>query len=201
MNHKENPGASASDIAAARLLLQKMGIDPADSLQDPAGTSEIPTFADYIPRVSQAVSDGTRRVYSTYWNRVVEAWGPETHHLGVPSREGPAHKHEGPRAHHPRVRQNGGDGAQRPRRQRAAAVRVPSRVRRRRARHPCVVQGPVIRATLCPASRCANIHRTTGAVTGSGSSLCARRPHAAWALFGCGPASASRYPYGGRPPR
>lgn len=49
MNHKENPGASASDIAAARLLLQKMGIDPADSLQDPAGTSEIPTFADYIP--------------------------------------------------------------------------------------------------------------------------------------------------------
>ena len=29
-----------------------------------------------FPRVSQAVSDGTRRVYSTYWNRVVEAWGP-----------------------------------------------------------------------------------------------------------------------------
>ncbi len=26
-------------------------------------------------------------------------------------------------------------------------------------------------------------------------------PHAACALFGCGPASASRYPYGGRPPR
>ena len=24
---------------------------------------------------------------------------------------------------------------------------------------------------------------------------------AAWALFGCGPASPSRYPYGGRPPR
>ena len=53
-----------------------MGIDPADLLQDPAEPSEIPTFADYIPRVSQAVGDGTRRVYSTYWNRVVEAWGP-----------------------------------------------------------------------------------------------------------------------------
>ena len=49
--------------------------------------------------------------------------------------------------------------------------------------------------------RCANIHRTTGAVTGSGSSRCARRPQAAWALFGCGPASPSRYPYGGRPDR
>jgi hypothetical protein len=42
-----------------------------------------------------------------------------------------------------------------------------------------------------------NIHRTIGAVTGSGSSRRARRPHAAWTLFGCGPASASRYPYGG----
>jgi hypothetical protein len=42
----------------------------------------------------------------------------------------------------------------------------------------------VIRAALCPASRWANIHRTTGAVTGSGSSLCARRPQAACALFG-----------------
>ena len=66
----------ASDIAAARLLLQKMGIDPADLLQDPTASPEIPTFADYIPRVSQAVSDGTRRVYGTYWNRAVEAWGP-----------------------------------------------------------------------------------------------------------------------------
>ena len=46
----------------------------------------------------------------------------------------------------------------------------------------------------CPASRWPNIHDTTGAVTGSGSSRCTRRPHAACALFGCGPASASRYP-------
>jgi hypothetical protein len=76
MNHPERPAASASDIAAARLLLQKMGIAPADLLQDPAGQPEIPTFADYIPQVSQAVSDGTRRVYSTYWNRVVKVWGP-----------------------------------------------------------------------------------------------------------------------------
>ena len=76
MDHKEHSGASAGDIAAARLLLQKMGIDPADLLQDPDGSPEIPTFADYIPRVSQAVGDGTRRVHSTYWNRLVDAWGP-----------------------------------------------------------------------------------------------------------------------------
>ena len=64
------------NIAAARLLLKKMGIDPADLLQDPASAPEIPTFADYIPRVSRAVSPGTRRVYTTYWNRVIDAWGP-----------------------------------------------------------------------------------------------------------------------------
>ena len=64
------------NIAAARLLLKKMGVDPADLLQDPAAAPEIPTFADYIPRVSRAVSAGTRRLYTTYWNRVVDAWGP-----------------------------------------------------------------------------------------------------------------------------
>jgi len=66
---------------------------------------------------------------------------------------------------------------------------------------PASFKARVIRAAECPASRCPNIHDTTGAVAGSGSSRCARRPHAACALFGCGPASASRYPYGGRPPR
>ena len=65
---------------------------------------------------------------------------------------------------------------------------------------PASFSARVIRATLCPASRCANIHRNTCAVSGSGSSRCARLPQAACALFGCGPASASRYPYGGRPP-
>jgi integrase/recombinase XerC len=76
MTNTENSATPASDIAAARLLLQKMGIDPADLLQGPAASPDIPTFADYIPRVSQAVSPGTRRVYGTYWNRAVEAWGP-----------------------------------------------------------------------------------------------------------------------------
>jgi hypothetical protein len=35
---------------------------------------------------------------------------------------------------------------------------------------PASFSARVIRAALCPASRCANIHRTTGAVSGSGSS-------------------------------
>src|ERR1700729_1488694 len=42
------------------------------SAQQPA----LPRFADYVPRVAQAVSPSTRRVYSTYWNRVIAEWGP-----------------------------------------------------------------------------------------------------------------------------
>jgi hypothetical protein len=40
----------------------------------------------------------------------------------------------------PGISQNGGDGAQRP--SGAGAVRIPARVRRRRARHPRVIKGP-----------------------------------------------------------
>ena len=32
------------------------------------------SFEEYIPKVSEAVSDGTRRVYAPYWNRVLQAW-------------------------------------------------------------------------------------------------------------------------------
>jgi integrase len=35
----------------------------------------VPTFAEYVPVVSAGVTDGTRRAYGSYWNRVVEKWG------------------------------------------------------------------------------------------------------------------------------
>jgi integrase/recombinase XerC len=35
----------------------------------------VPTFADYVPVVSAAVTDGTRRAYGSYRNKVVEQWG------------------------------------------------------------------------------------------------------------------------------
>ncbi len=35
------------------------------------------TSNDYIERVSQAVSDGTRHVYTCYWNRIRHAWGAD----------------------------------------------------------------------------------------------------------------------------
>jgi integrase len=35
----------------------------------------VPTFAGYVPVVSATVTDGTRKAYGSYWNRVVEQWG------------------------------------------------------------------------------------------------------------------------------
>jgi len=42
-----------------------------------------PTFAEYVPVVSAAVTAGTRRAYGSYWNRIVEHWGER--HLDEPT--------------------------------------------------------------------------------------------------------------------
>jgi len=67
------PGQAVAD--AALLVLERMGLTPADLLTAPAATSAAPTFAEYIPVVSALVSDGCRKAYGSYWNRVVEQWG------------------------------------------------------------------------------------------------------------------------------
>ena len=56
------------------MLLERMGLTPAD-LAASQPCPEVPTFAEYVPVVSAAVSAGTRRAYGSYWNRVVEHWG------------------------------------------------------------------------------------------------------------------------------
>lgn len=60
---------------AARLLLARMGISPADLVEAASARPPAPTFAEYVPVVSAAVTAGTRRAYGSYWNRVVEHWG------------------------------------------------------------------------------------------------------------------------------
>jgi integrase len=66
---------SAAELDAARLLLARLGVDPADLIAVPAGGRMVPTFAEYVPTVSAAVSVSSRRAYSSYWNKVVAAWG------------------------------------------------------------------------------------------------------------------------------
>src|SRR5436309_13523741 len=64
-----------AELDAARLLLERLGVSPADLLRESEIRPPAPTFAEYVPLVSEAVSDGTRRVYGSYWNRLLEHWG------------------------------------------------------------------------------------------------------------------------------
>ena len=77
--------ASAAELDAARLMLERMGILPEDLLGDGDPRSTAPTFAEYVLTVSAAVTNGTRRVYGPYWNRLVEHWGPRRLHDPSPS--------------------------------------------------------------------------------------------------------------------
>lgn len=66
---------SEAEISAARLLLARLGVKPEELLATSAPRESMPLIRDYVKRVSDAVPAGTRRVYSTYWRRVVEVWG------------------------------------------------------------------------------------------------------------------------------
>src|SRR5712691_10358389 len=71
-----NPGTSQQAVVeAALVLLERMGLSPADLAAVPQPRKPVPTFAEYVPVVSAAVSAGTRRAYGSYWNRVIEHWG------------------------------------------------------------------------------------------------------------------------------
>jgi hypothetical protein len=62
-----------------------MGISPGDLLDVAPSRPAAPTFAEYVPVVAAAMSPGTRRVYGSYWNRVVQAWGERRIDEPVPS--------------------------------------------------------------------------------------------------------------------
>lgn len=64
-----------AELDAARLLLARMGISPTDLVEAASDRPPAPTFAEYVPVVAAAVSDGTRRAYGSYWKRALEHWG------------------------------------------------------------------------------------------------------------------------------
>ena len=71
-----SPKPSDAEIEAARLVLARMGVTPADLLAtNTADAPVVPTFADYIPTVAATVSPGTLRAYGSYWNRLITEWG------------------------------------------------------------------------------------------------------------------------------
>jgi integrase len=67
--------AGPAELDAARLLLARMGISPADLLAHAPTRPPAPTFAEYVPVVAGAVSDSSRRAYSSYWKKIVNTWG------------------------------------------------------------------------------------------------------------------------------
>ncbi|GII22519.1 tyrosine-type recombinase/integrase [Planosporangium mesophilum] len=75
MTAQPTSGPGPAELDAARLLLAKLGVSPNDLLGAAAPRPPAPTFAAYIPIVSAAVGAGTRRVYSSYWNRIADHWG------------------------------------------------------------------------------------------------------------------------------
>jgi integrase/recombinase XerC len=64
-----------TDLEIARALLAKLGVSPRQLLEPTTNSIPTPTFADYIERVSAAVTTGTRRSYQPYWSKVRNAWG------------------------------------------------------------------------------------------------------------------------------
>ncbi|MFC7483077.1 hypothetical protein ACFQX7_28010 [Luedemannella flava] len=72
----ETPTSGRPEIDAALVLLAKLGVSPADLIAAAAASRPpTPTFAEFVPQVRDAVPDGTRRAYGSYWNRVVQQWG------------------------------------------------------------------------------------------------------------------------------
>ncbi|MCP2167833.1 Phage integrase family protein [Goodfellowiella coeruleoviolacea] len=57
------------------MMLAGLGLTPTDLLHPATPRRTAPTFAEFIPIVEQAVSPGSRRVYGTYWNKILHAWG------------------------------------------------------------------------------------------------------------------------------
>ena len=71
-----SPAASQqAAVDAALLILERMGLSPDDLAAVPRQRPTVPTFANYVPVVSAAVTGGTRRAYGSYWNRVTDQWG------------------------------------------------------------------------------------------------------------------------------
>lgn len=54
-----------------------MGVNPEELLDTAPPRPVLPTFADYIPRVAQAVSAGTHRSYRSYWKRILAVWADQ----------------------------------------------------------------------------------------------------------------------------
>jgi len=66
--------ASVPDLDLVRMVVERLGFDPAALTQASSSHEPVPTFGTYIPVVSDAVSEATRQTYTPYWNRILKHW-------------------------------------------------------------------------------------------------------------------------------
>jgi integrase len=71
----DRPNVGTAEVDAARILLSRLGLRAEDLLDAPVSRPTAPTFREYIPVVAAGAYPGTRRVYSSYWNRIDRHWG------------------------------------------------------------------------------------------------------------------------------
>lgn len=83
------PGPDPADVAMATQLLARMNLRIEDLVDLDALVAEragagggeaptvrpVPTFAEFVPMVAGAVPAPSRRVYGTYWRKIVAVWG------------------------------------------------------------------------------------------------------------------------------
>ncbi len=66
--------ADPATVAAARQLLQQLGISAADLNDPPPPVSLPPTVTECVSRATAAAGPGARRTYATYWTRMAALW-------------------------------------------------------------------------------------------------------------------------------
>lgn len=73
--------ADPDRVTIARQLLDQLGVTLADLQQDTSHNdndrAEMPTVAEYLPRVAAAAGPGAQRTYGSYWDRMAAAWGDQ----------------------------------------------------------------------------------------------------------------------------
>lgn len=75
-----NLPANPQDLEAARVLLSRLGVDPADLVtadpaESPSDRQPMPTVHEWIPVVASLVSPSTAVSYGSYWKRAEAEWG------------------------------------------------------------------------------------------------------------------------------
>ncbi|RLK58352.1 tyrosine-type recombinase/integrase [Actinokineospora cianjurensis] len=71
------------DAAAARLILERLGVTPQDLIQQRDRATTL-TLNALVPRVSDVVPDPTRKLLNPYWNKALRAWPEREAHTITP---------------------------------------------------------------------------------------------------------------------